>query len=425
MKYVGAMLLAWISCTSSAQSPDSIYYPTIKTAQLFSYGNQLQYPTLRLNSNDRLELHFDDLDGNVKNYYYTYQLCNADWSPSNLTPFDFIRGFSQVQISAYQNSSIALTKYTHYQAIVPDVNSAPTRSGNYILKVYLDGDTSNLAFTRRFLVTEDAVTIAAQVLQPFNPQIALTHQKIQFTVNTRSLDLTNPMQQITVVLLQNHRWDNALVNVRPSFFSGNTFEYNSDDDCVFPGGNQWRFADLQSFHFLSDRIQRAENNRNEVHIFLKPDADRSRHGYIFYNDIDGLYYTQTTESVNPLWQTDYAMTHFSFIPAARMAFSDKDVYLLGKLTDYDLIDTIRMNFNEQRGMYETSVLLKQGYYNYAYVTVDRADTARKPTFAYTEGNFQETENDYTILIYYRPLGGRADQLVGMAKLNSLNAKSNY
>ena len=101
------------------------------------------------------------------------------------------------------------------------------------------------------------------------------------------------------------------------------------------------------------------------------------------------------------------------------------MYLLGKLTDYDLIDTVRMNFNEQRGMYETALLLKEGYYNYAYITVDRGDSPPKPTFAFTEGNFQETENDYTILVYYRPLGGRADQLVGMAKLNSLNAKSNY
>ena len=45
-----------------------------------------------------------------------------------------------------------------------------------------------------------------------------------------------------------------------------------------------------------------------------------------------------------------------------------------------------------------------------------------PSFDFTEGNTIETENDYTILVYYRVLGGRADQLVGLYRLNSLNGR---
>ena len=104
---------------TAAQVPDSIYAPNIRTAQLYKAGNQLGYPTLRLNGNDQLELHFDDVDGDVKNYYYTYQLCNADWTPAVVSEFDYIRGFSQMRISSYQVSSVALTHYTHYQAVLP------------------------------------------------------------------------------------------------------------------------------------------------------------------------------------------------------------------------------------------------------------------------------------------------------------------
>src|SRR5215470_15829183 len=144
---LSAIIFCCIFCLSGfAQIPDFVYSPNIRTPQLYASGNQLGYPILRLNSGDRLELHFDDLDANVKNYYYTYQLCNADWSPAIISQFDYIRGFSQVRISLYHFSSIALTRYTHYQAIVPDVNSVPTRSGNYLLKVFLDGDTSKLVF---------------------------------------------------------------------------------------------------------------------------------------------------------------------------------------------------------------------------------------------------------------------------------------
>ncbi len=420
MKYY-LLLFFCASCLFSiAQSPDSVYVFNIKSPQLFTYGNQLEYPVLHLGSNDKLELHFDDLDANMKNYYYTYQLCDFNWVPTIISQFDYIRGFSQVRIDLSHYSSIALMRYTHYQAIIPDVNCVPTRSGNYILKVFLDGDTSKLVFTRRFLVVEGGATIGAQILQPFNPQIAQTHQKIQFTVNTKSLNLVNAFQQVKVVMLQNNRWDNALYNIKPSFYSGNTFQYNSDDDCVFPAGKQWRWLDLQSFRYQSDRVAHADYQKNSTTIFVKPDGDRSHQPYYFYNDINGYYFIQTTESINPLWQTDYATVNFTFVPPGNSPFTDKDIYLLGKLTDYSLNDATMLSYNAQKGVYEISLLLKQGYYNYAYVTVDKNDPDKKPSFEFTEGNNMETENEYTILVYYREMGGRSDQLVAIAKLNSMN-----
>src|SRR5690606_979443 len=123
--------------------------------------------------------HFDDLDPVVRNYSYTYQLCNADWTPAILSQFDYIKGFSQQRITTYRNSSIAYTRYIHYQAVLPDRNCRPSRSGNYLLKVFADGDTSKLIFTRRLLVLEDRAPVAAQIQQPFNGQYFRTHQKIQ------------------------------------------------------------------------------------------------------------------------------------------------------------------------------------------------------------------------------------------------------
>src|ERR1700745_2617548 len=119
-----------ISFAGNAQLTEGVNMPNIKTAQLFPSGNQLGYPVMTLNSSDKLELHFDDLDANVKSYSYTYQLCNADWTPAMLSSFDFIKGFSYQRISTYRISSVAFTHYTHYSAIVPDNNCAPSRSGN-------------------------------------------------------------------------------------------------------------------------------------------------------------------------------------------------------------------------------------------------------------------------------------------------------
>ena len=403
-----------------AQTPDSVYSPVIKTPQLYMAGNQQAYPVLRLNSTDQMELHFDDLDADVKNYFYTIQLCNEDWTPAAVSEFDYIKGFSQIRIENYQSSSVALTRYTHYQAILPDANCIPIHSGNYLLKVFLDSDTSKLAFTRRFLVTDARITIQSQLLQPMGFELAHTHQKIQFRVNTSAINPNNPLDQIKIVILQNHRWDNIIHNIKPTYYVNNRLEYNNGDDIVFEGGAEWRWLDLQSFRYQSDRVQTANYGKMATEVIVKPDADRSQQAYYFYKDYNGNYLIQTTESYNPLWQTDYATVRFSFVPPGNTAFPDKDVYLLGKFTGGGLNDFTRMAFNTEKGRYEVAFLLKQGYYSYSYVTIDRSDPDRKASFAFTEGNHVETENNYMILVYYRALGARADELVGIARFDSLN-----
>ena len=140
---------------SNAQLPDHIYHSNIRSVKLYNHGYIYSYPVMTLNSNDQIELHFDDLDADSKNYYYTYQLCNADWTPANIQTYDYIKGFQTTRISTYRYSSIAYTRYAHYQAIIPDRSSTPSRSGNYLLKVFLNGDTSRLVFTKRFLVVEN------------------------------------------------------------------------------------------------------------------------------------------------------------------------------------------------------------------------------------------------------------------------------
>lgn len=403
-----------------AQVPDSVYSPNIFSLKFFKKGNQMSYPVLTLGGNDQLDLEYDDLDADVKNYYYTYQLCNADWTPVQVSTFDYISGFAQNQITNYRYSSVALIHYTHYHIFLPETNAVPTLSGNYLLKVYLNNDESKIAFTKRFLVVQNAVSISAQSLIPLNPQFSPTHQKLQFTINSKALSISNPFQQLHVVVLQNNRWDNAIYMGNPAFYSGNNYEFNSDDIPLFPGGNQWRWIDLQSFRYQSDRIARAEYQKNGTILTLKPDKDRSGLAYYFYTDNNGQYYIQNTDGEDPNFQGDYGRVRFIYVPPDNTPMEGKDLYILGEFTGYKLNDASRMTFNPSSGAYEGSALLKMGYYNYAYVTVNAGDPHPTPSFEMTEGNHNETENNYDILVYYRPLGGRSDQLVGIYSMNTMN-----
>ncbi|HMJ47046.1 MAG TPA: DUF5103 domain-containing protein [Ferruginibacter sp.] len=398
-----------------SQNVERIYKENIKTVQLYQYGNQQAMPIYTLNSGDQIELHFDDLEGSLKSYYYTYALCDYNWNPIDLNPFDYIKGFTQNRINTYRYSSISYTRYTHYQAIFPDRNSMPTRSGNYLLKVFLDGDTARRVFTKQFVVLDLKATVSAGVIQPFTPQYFSTHQKIRFSVVINGLNTFSAAQQVKAVIIQNNRWDIAQRDIPPTFVRGNTLEFNSENIAIFPGGKEWRWLDLRSFRLQSDRVESADYKKSSTDILLKKDVDRRGQRYLYYPDLNGQYQNVTYESINPFWQGDYATVKFRFEPPDNTAYPGKDIYLAGAFTGFQLKEQWKMKFNEETKVYEANAFLKQGYYNYTYILASDSNPADKVEL---EGNYWETENSYTVLIYYKSFTDRSDQLIGIGQINS-------
>lgn len=406
----------------NAQQIEHVYMDQIKTAQLFESGNQQGMPILVLNGGGKIELEFDDMDGDFKNYYFTFVLCDYQWRPTDLNPFDYIKGFIQNRIATYRYSSIAFKPYTHYQAFLPDQSSIPTKSGNYLLKVYLNGDTSNLAFTKQFVVVDSKAAISAKIVQSLNSQLFYTHQRVQFTTNIKNINAFSASQQIKAVILQNNRWDIAQRDIVPTFVRGNELEYNSESVGVFPGGKEWRWLDLRSFRLQSDRVDSGVYDKNNSFFYLKPDLDRSSQRYVYYPDYNGSFNIVTYETVNPFWQGDYATVYFSFIPPDGKSYSDKEVYLMGGFTQFEKLPKWKMSVNPRTGRYEGTALLKQGYYNYTYGVFDKNRVNQKEDI---EGNYWETENSYTILIYYKSFSDRVDQLIGIATVNSRTDKPGF
>ncbi len=423
-------LFIFLAAVTTAQTivaqrlPDHVYMADIRTPKLFQQNNQQSMPLIGLNTGDQLELHFDDMCGYPRNYYYTFVLCNADWTPADVNVFDYIKGFTQNRLNQYRVSSIAATKYVHYQALLPERDCVPIKSGNYLLKVFLDSDTSKLAFTKRMMVAENKVSIVAQVQQPFDNDLLRTHQKVQMSVNTQQLNILSP-QQTKVVILQNNRWDDAVKDIQPTFIRNNIMEYNGEQDCIFPAGKEYRFADLESFRFQSERVDRVDKTKEPNDIFIKPDPERTNFRYIFFKDMDGWNQIATTESVNPWWQTDYAYVHFTFAPTNNQPFAGKSVYILGELTGNQVGDTSRMIYDAAKGVYTKTLFLKQGYYSYTYVTKDNRNPNARSEASITDGNYWETENEYEIFFYYRSFSSRHDELIGVSTINSRNGRNGY
>lgn len=422
MKKLSTIIFSLLLLSASAQIPDHVYKPNIRTVKLYKAGDMYSYPVLNLNSNEQLELHFDDFDADVKYYYYSFQLCNADWTPANIQIYDYIRGFTSNRITNYRSSSIVQTRYTHYQAFLPERNSAPSRSGNYLLKVFLNDDTTKLIFTKRMLIVSTKATVTGKVTQPFNANLFRTHQRVQVSVSAGAgqLNAFSP-QDLKVVVVQNNIWANSTVIDRPTIFRGNYYEYSDEANTTFPAGKEWRWLDLRSLRLLSDRVQSIKDNdsNNTIEVTVRPDVERRQQLYIYYSDFNGIYTVENRDNPNALWQSDYAWVHFTYMPPGNRAYEGKSVYVFGELTNYVQDEQSKMIFNDEKGVYEKALYLKQGYYNYSYVTLsDKKQAGQQADYENTEGNFWGTENGYMIMVYFRQFGARADELIGFTRISS-------
>jgi len=304
----------------------------------------------------------------------------------------------------------------------PERNSAPTRAGNYLLKVFLNDDTSKLAFTKRFLVVNTKANVSAQVTQPFNANYFRTHQRVQVAVNTASSQInTFSPQDLKVVVVQNNIWSSATVIDRPTIYRGNYYEYSDEENTTFQSGKEWRWIDLRSLRLMSERMKNLVDNdsTDRIDVEVIPDGERRQQIYVYYRDLNGIYTIENRDGNNPYWQSDYAWVHFTYVPPGNRAYEGRSIYVFGELTNYEQNDDSRMIFNEVKGVYEKALYLKQGYYNYSYVTLtDRKQAGVNPSLDYTEGNYWGTENGYMVMVYFRPFGARADELVGFARINS-------
>ncbi len=396
---------------------DWIYKSTIKTVLLHESSWDASPAIISLNGSELLELSFDDLDADKKDYTISFVHCNANWEPSDLMQSEFMNGFFEANIINFTFSTNTIQKYTHYSITFPQDNMKFYKSGNYIAYVYQNNNKENLVLTKRFMIYDNQVTVLSSIRQAIGNDEQYQKQQLDFSIINNAYEITNPFVDLKVVITQNNRWDNAVNDIKPTFVEPRQLTYSLDSKSSFNGGNEFRFFDTRSLRTYTERIQEIKrDSSSSYHIYLKTDDLRTFKNYLFYNDINGSFLIKNQDMVgNPDIEADYAWVHF-FLPYDN-AQSEGNFYVIGKLSDWRLNKTNRMTYNYKRFGYECSLFIKQGYYNYTYVYLKDEKKGGDETL--TEGNHWEAENDYTIYVYHRQRGTYYDQLIGMKRLNSV------
>jgi len=383
----------------------------IKTILCHKKEDELSLPILNLNSKNQLLISFDDLDADIKDYYYTIIHCNSDWTASDLMKSEYISGFMEKPITNYEFSFNTIQEYTHYTFNFPNDELKPVLSGNYVFEIFEKGN-KRIAF-KRFMILENKLKVEAQVRRATLADDRNTKHEIDFTIKHPNLLVSDPFSDIKVTIKQNNKEDNAITDLTPIYVKNNELIYDYEDNNTFLGNNEFRHFDIKSLRFQSDRIKAITYDSTYNHVYLFNDQMRPFDRYSIEPDINGNFLIKSQEGWKTAIEADYTFVHFT-LPVDYISYGD--IYVIGSFTDWQLKDEFKLIYNAKQKQYECGVYIKQGYYNYHYALNDTI--TNRVDVSFIEGTHYQTRNDYYVYVYYRAVGDRYDRFVGFLKTSS-------
>lgn len=370
------------------------------------------YPIINLNSQDYIHIGFDKVsEETFARLRYKIIFCDADWVENKeLSTIEFLNGFDDNAIEDYDVSLNTSVLYTHYNLQIPNNEVSPKVAGNYTVLVYEEGFEEDILLTASFSVLDDVVGIAPEISSVTDIDSNKEHHQLTFDLNYK-LNLRDVKNDFKVFVRQNNRQDSEVANVKPNYIMPSKLRYRSNRNLIFEAGNEFHRFDMSSYKFNGKNVAHIEFKRPNYHIHIVPNKINSNGSYSYDQDQNGRVIYRNTEADDVEREGDYFYVHFTLHADNPLP---NDVYVSGGFTYDTFSDKYKMQYDSDNREYSLMLLLKQGLYNYQYLTRE----ANSFSTSSVEGNFFETENEYSIYVYYRPVGQKYDSLVGFTHIQS-------
>ncbi len=396
-----------------------VYSENIHTVEMYRAGWKLSNPILTLNADEQLLFSFDDLNVEKTDYYYTIYHCNRNWELSSMSQHEYLGAFVDFPLDDYAYSQNTNIHYINYMLALPNNDVPLTLSGNYVLLVYDRQQPDAPVITWRFYVLEPQVKINARITRPVGDGMRGENQQIDFVIDHGSFSINDAYSDVKVVVTQNNRTDNAITDLKPVYVSPGKLEYEHATGNIFKGENEFRAFEIRNIRYNGEGVESLRYIAPLYHATLLRHIPRVQQQYNYYEEMNGNFFIEAFNKREPEIEADYMMVHFTL--DITQPLLGGDIYVFGKLSDWQCNSQNRMSYNLDARQYEHSMLLKQGYYNFIYAYKDEISGEIK---SYNlEGSHFQTENDYSIYMYYGRLNDRYDRLVGYQRFNSHRNRS--
>ncbi|KAF2329382.1 type IX secretion system plug protein [Flavobacterium daemonense] len=409
-----SFIFLFVFTSAKAQEVQTEIAPpyNIKTVSFVQNDNNV-VPIFELGS--VFSFQFDDLFGNEANYYFEIVHCDYNWVATDIPKTEYLRGFDNQRITDYTNSFNTLQGYSHYKLTFPNQFTTQLRiSGNYMLKIL--NEDKEVIFSRKFVLYENHSTVACLVKRSRNLSNIDFKQNLEFTVLSNDIVFQTPLQNVKVLLMQNGDFNTCIKNVPPQYTIGNQMVYKYDKETQFWGGNEFLYFENKDIRAASNNVARIGNNNDVYSSYLYTNHARANQIYTLYEDVNGNFVVKNINGSNQDIEADYAWVYFSLsAPAFQL---NKDIYVVGMFNNYSLTPEYKLDYNAEKGLFEKAIMIKQGFTNYQYRVADKKGVIDYENTV--DGNFYQTENEYTILVYYKESSDRYTRVIGKGNGNSIN-----
>ncbi len=372
-----------------------------------------------------LEISFDELSHDFHQYSYTVYHLDKDWKRSALSSYEYLLGFTTADITDAIPSVNTQQVYMHYTFAFPNEDMQLQKSGNYVLLIYEDGDIEKLVAQVCFSVVEPLVAIAAEVSSNTDIEFDGRYQQLDVDVKTAGLSI-HDIRNVSLVVQQNGRTDNRCTINAPTYVEPMRLRYCNQRALIFEGGNEFRHFDAYSAYYAGYHVDVIRYGQGEYHALLDADevrgtlaqgAGREGSVYLTEQDNNGQLRINAAKAENADDEAEYMWVHFC-LPMATPIWGG-EVFVGGDIFQNRFTAANRMSYDAGRKCYYLYAYLKQGAYDYLYYVSYPKDRTAEQTYTLLpiEGSHWQTNNEYTIYVYYRPFGERYDRLVGLCVVN--------
>jgi len=410
MKYkiITLLLLSTLTCWSQTKIKTNNIKTIIVKSNTSKYNSAVHY------LNNTINFSFDDVSGNQEQYSYKIVHCNIDWTPSNFPETYYLDGFNSDFIENFENSFGTLANYTHYSFNIPNNQTKITKSGNYLFQI-LNND-NNLIAERKIIIVNPKINI--QLKTSTSRDLASFNQKQALSLKIHLLNLTVnfPAQELKPFIYQNGDLNLSTPFLSPTFTDQKTITYRPTKETEFLGGNEFLYFDNHEILVNSKSVQQSYREDNVFHSILMPTQPRAERNYIYNPDINGQFLIRNETNTNTETESEYSWVHFTLKNNFK---TDKELYVYGAFNNFEFNKENKLKLNKNNNYYTTKIYLKQGFYNYDFVSLN--ENINKEIVS---GSFFETENNYSAIVYHQHLYDMFYEVIGFANANSKQQTEN-